>query len=669
MEFTTALCADCNSIFDLLGTGLGGKVLNLHIERPSEVVSSVPQALSPDGPWIWWTSNGVTQIHFPHRSTQNLSSTANSCRLCKVFNSAVLRFNEESPQEPALSIQPFLHLQINPRGGVKLTHLEFHIFLDETPSLDFGTLEVIDLLPVQDATDLASHTELTSPSVDWAWLNNCMTTCLNCHAKCHQDHDENFLPTRLIHIGKTSESPIKIVDTTNASRAEKSKTQYIALSHKWGKSEFLNLRSSNIHQLSQEIRVNELPQTFKDAILASRILNVQYIWIDSLCIIQDSDTDWQTEASKMNKVYQNSLCNIAASESDGPGYGLFRQKDPSLWTPFSVKFRTDFIEDDYLCFHNQWHTVRDKSPLSKRGWVAQERLLSPRTIHFASPVFWECRELLACQVYPSGDLLHNEQDLSKLWPSLGSLIHLQDALDMWENLVESYTECSLSKPWDKLIAFSGIARLMQFILKDDYVAGLWKEHLVRGLLWHIKKAPGGVTKPYKHVIKYRAPSWSWASIDGRVDLFLSRFIENPLIIGLHSETTPLTEDIFGQLSGGFIEARGKLFAAGDLDELWDELYNSNSIDSRFLGLDNDVDCGETFFLPIAKLSNVPGYGDSLFYCLLLTHAGEHRAVHLYRRIGFALLSEDGDIAESEFLCPGWSKPPWPQGGMETLKLI
>lgn len=118
-----------------------------------------------------------------------------------------------------------------------------------------------------------------------------------------------------------------------------------------------------------------------------------------------------------------------------------------------------------------------------------------------------------------------------------------------------------------------------------------------------------------------------------------------------------------------MEARGRLFAAGALDELWHELYDTNYIDSRHLGLDKDTDCRETYFLPVAKLSNIPGYGKSLIYCLLLGPAGGHGVVKHYKRIGFAMLHEDGDIAESKILCPGWHKPPWPPEELERFRLF
>ncbi|KAF2814568.1 uncharacterized protein BDZ99DRAFT_379437, partial [Mytilinidion resinicola] len=140
----------------------------------------------------------------------------------------------------------------------------------------------------------------------------------------------------------------------------------------------------NQTQLAKGINLMELPQTFQDAVFVTRRLGYRFLYIDSICIMQDSATDWEREASNMNQVYQNYIFNIAASESDTPSHGLFRQKDRSIGTPFRVKFRTSLVEDDYYCFYDLWDGFAKEAPLNARGWVFQERMLSPRTIYFAT---------------------------------------------------------------------------------------------------------------------------------------------------------------------------------------------------------------------------------------------------------------------------------------------
>lgn len=184
----------------------------------------------------------------------------------------------------------------------------------------------------------------------------------------------------------------------------------------------------------------------------------------------------------MGQVYQNSIFNTAASESDGPSYGLFREQDQSHLTPFRVNFRTSRLEDNYICYIDSWSDVQNETLLSTRGWVLQERLLSPRTIHFASRGFWECRELVVCPAR-ARSYKPSPWSFNKIWPTMCSVSSTLDALKLWEHSVFKYTQWSLTKTSDKLIAISGVARTMQSALKDDYLAGLWRGHLVRGLAW------------------------------------------------------------------------------------------------------------------------------------------------------------------------------------------
>ena len=131
-------------------------------------------------------------------------------------------------------------------------------------------------------------------------------------------------------------------------------------------------------------RIEDLPRTFKDAILVARRLSVRYLWIDRLCILQDSKMDWERESLAMRHVYANSLCNIAASASTNPEGGLFRSRDPEHIRPGFV--RAAFATSEYKFYHIVDKNYSDRQvfagPLQRRGWVFQERILAPRTVHF-----------------------------------------------------------------------------------------------------------------------------------------------------------------------------------------------------------------------------------------------------------------------------------------------
>lgn len=285
---------------------------------------------------------------------------------------------------------------------------------------------------------------------------------------------------------------------------------YTALSHKWGDSAFLKLTSSNIQQLQLGNMFDLLPEVFKDAVIATRLLGIRYLWIDSICILQDSHEDWLEESRTMDLVYSNAYCNLAASESHDPNGHMLKMDDSIHSSPIRIRALSHSIDEDYFLFYDMW-SRRWEKPLSKRGWVVQERLLSPRTIHFGSPSFWECRRMVACETYPQGLLSYKASPSEKIWPGNFANALSRNPLDVWEYTLETYTSCSLSKEHDKLVAISGIARMLQPFIQSDYLAGLWRKHLLRGLLWFVEKDREGYSKAYERVDTFRGkntiPQW------------------------------------------------------------------------------------------------------------------------------------------------------------------
>jgi hypothetical protein len=232
----------------------------------------------------------------------------------------------------------------------------------------------------------------------------------------------------------------------------------------------------------------------------ARRLGARYLWIDSLCIVQDDLEDWRNESSLMYEVYKNALCTIAATASSDSRGGLFYRRTSLV--P-SAKFIDDWKGKIYEVFDlGLCITEIDSAPLQRvsvsystsgrlrlikqRAWVLQERLLSPRVIHFGrKQLFWECDELCACETFPAG-LPQTTIDLGKArlssWmKTLASKPtdennHLK--LLLWNLIVQQYTGMALTFGSDKLLALSGIAKYLQSILWGTYLAGLWKEDIL-----------------------------------------------------------------------------------------------------------------------------------------------------------------------------------------------
>ncbi|PMD31521.1 HET-domain-containing protein, partial [Hyaloscypha variabilis F] len=307
---------------------------------------------------------------------------------------------------------------------------------------------------------------------------------------------------------------VKLIETAKA----KPEGPYLTLSHCWGKVSLTKLLKANLEEFL--IKVPALPKTFVEAVSVARRLGARYLWIDSLCIVQDDLEDWRNESSLMYEVYKNALCTIAATASSDSRGGLFYRRTslvPSAKFIDGWKGKIYEVFDLGLCI-----TEIDSAPLQRRAWVLQERLLSPRVIHFGrKQLFWECDELCACETFPAG-LPQTTIDLGKArlssWmKTLASKPtdennHLK--LLLWNLIVQQYTGMALTFGSDKLLALSGIAKYLQSILGGTYLAGLWKEDILFQLSWCTADVPG--LNP--RLSEYRAPTWSWASMDGLIHI-------------------------------------------------------------------------------------------------------------------------------------------------------
>jgi hypothetical protein len=197
------------------------------------------------------------------------------------------------------------------------------------------------------------------------------------------------MPTRLIQVNKQ----LRLVETR-----EIEASPYVALSHCWGPLQdhrrYCTLKR-NVTQRKTRIEFDALPHTFRDAITVTRSLSVNYIWIDSLCIIQDDESDWQSEASKMEDVYSAAYCTIAASSARSSIEGFLANRVPRS----VVKVPSDTLGVVYASVDiDDFHRDVELSPLNKRGWVLQERTLSRRTMFFTSTqVYWECGAGIHCE--------------------------------------------------------------------------------------------------------------------------------------------------------------------------------------------------------------------------------------------------------------------------------
>jgi hypothetical protein len=262
---------------------------------------------------------------------------------------------------------------------------------------------------------------------------------------------------------------------------------YACLSHCWGLTRSKHItRRSNLTANALRIPEVELPATFRDAISATRSLNIPYLWIDSLCIVQDDAEDWNIHVDTMADIYRNAHLTLAAGASVDDDGGLFGTIDPRSSQPKVLPLLN--ATGDLVNVHIRLLPTHPESvwaePLEKRGWIFQERLLSKRFLCFAKDeVRWECSEDVACACSSVSDGFNPRQASNDFKPALPADVPTKwtlsrlDSFDelettsVWLELVTKYSKRRLTFAKDKLPALAGLAALFAIRRKDTYIFG------------------------------------------------------------------------------------------------------------------------------------------------------------------------------------------------------
>ncbi|KAI1750445.1 heterokaryon incompatibility protein-domain-containing protein [Xylaria castorea] len=323
------------------------------------------------------------------------------------------------------------------------------------------------------------------------WMEDCRSNHQECNAPASAV--QASLPTRVLDIDR-----VHLAGRLQLLHTENVPGMYIALSHSWGGKQPAKTVKSNLNARCIGFPLSELPPTFKDAIDVAIELGIRYLWIDSLCIVQDDPDDWKREASMMGDVYLNSYLTIAATRAPDRLHG-----------PLTASI--------YACQRRSFANNVDDGPLNRRAWVLQERILSPRTLHFTEhQVYWEC-----WQYHQGEDLEYQYLGVSKreAYPvelSPSSLLcdspnHNSRLLQGWWYMSSDYTSRGLTYQADKLIAIDGLVQKLASRLQTSYIKGIWKEFLHSSVLWSAR------TEDLEDLPLVRAPSWSWASRQGPIN--------------------------------------------------------------------------------------------------------------------------------------------------------
>ncbi|KAL2056500.1 hypothetical protein ABVK25_002894 [Lepraria finkii] len=419
-----------------------------------------------------------------------------------------------------------------------------------------------------------------------SWVKECKEDRVR-HRECakiqevrhvESDADGAFLPSRLIEVrGSKKNVHIRLREKQHMTGDE----QYMTLSHCWGKpsSKSIKLTQDNLASFLMGIDHCILPRTFQDAVQVIQIFDINFLWIDALCIIQDSREDWLTESASMADVYANSFLNIAATAAVDSQSGLFQtptRQVPEDVIDISTSWSGDLAAGQYVCYGMElFESEVDRSPLCQRAWVVQEREMAPRVLHFTkNHLIWECSCSAAIDALPVG--LHRQVNPKRNQAGLYDTPSLNQSAGLspyqyWASLVRQYAAGQLTHSSDKLVAISALAQSTMRLLRskgceDTYLAGLWKNDLVIGLLWCTNNLdPRRSAEGVRVSSETPLPSWSWANIhDAQIwypnqenfdDVVLGQ--TNPSVTIIEARTFPLTSE-FGTVNGGILRLKGTL---------------------------------------------------------------------------------------------------------------
>jgi hypothetical protein len=318
------------------------------------------------------------------------------------------------------------------------------------------------------------------------FMRECVRECGAGHPACLVPFD-GFIPTRLLYVGGGAEC-LRVCET----HAWKNPTAWVALSHCWGGSKPLSLTRETYDAFTAHIDFHQLPETFKNAIAVTQTLNLPYLWIDSLCIIQGDKDDWAKEASRMAPVYSRAFVVVTTASSEKPEVPILGPREDD-WLPKRFQFTlVPGVSVPIIArkrhmlaapleqglyeppFSPSWAELKRLGPLYDRGWCFQEAHLATRNLQFTpGAIVFECKTHR-----------RSEDQLPPYPSTLGAA--KQSPAEQWRMIVKAFTTRDLTYGSDKLPAIAGAATIMPQAGSSQYLAGMWSDSLHLDLLWRVR---------------------------------------------------------------------------------------------------------------------------------------------------------------------------------------
>ena len=454
----------------------------------------------------------------------------------------------------------------------------------------------------------------------------------------------------------------------------KDSPEYSTLSYCWGSNNQFLTTKDNLSQMEQGIEISRLCPAIQDAIFITRNLHVRFLWVDALCIIQEGDEgkDWREQGQIMGLIYARSCVTLAAASTGDCGKSFLDEprrpvfvKMPFREKPQSPEGGSILLEIPKFDFTEDFEENVYGSALAKRAWAMQERMFSPRTIHFTSTqIYWECRNLFWAEDGEATDALgyDGSHRASAFLDSISNALIMCTAegdssykkdsgiflfLSVWCDVVKEYSTMDLTYPSDRLPAIAGLAHLASLAVPGAYLSGLWECDLANGLLWTAREYPMALPSTKS------APSWSWASTVSPVHMCCRQFM------GCYDSCIFFQQVSLGHDGMEILEVQGKLHECSISQQAepqhrprkWKEQmmeYGSKSPSYRFwpAGLEegmsnesnicrfdrNEEMSARFFFLPLACS------GHQFEHCRGLLLKEDRSSLGVYRRCGIGWAS-------------------------------